>query len=268
MTTQETKHQGTALVTGASSGIGLELARVLAGNGHPLVIVARGRERLETVAAQLGSEFRVPVKAYAKDLAEPSAAEELWADLRDAGISVDILVNNAGIGLYGELQNESVDALRRMQMINVLALTTLTRLALPGMLERKRGRIMNLASVVGFQPGGPRMAVYYATKSYVLSFSKGLARELDGSGVSVTALSPGLTKSSFEEKSGASGTALYKLVPQMTAEAVARAGYRGMMRGRRVVIPGLITKILALAGELPPRILALEVNRWLLQRMS
>ena len=127
---------------------------------------------------------------------------------------------------------------------------------------------MNLASVVGFQPGGPRMAVYYATKSYVLSFSKGLARELDGSGVSVTALSPGLTKSSFEEKSGASGTALYKLVPQMTAEAVARAGYRGMMRGRRVVIPGLITKILALAGELPPRILALEVNRWLLQRMS
>jgi len=268
MTTQETKHQGTALVTGASSGIGLELARVLAGNGHPLVIVAHGRERLETVAAQLGSEFRVPVKAYAKDLAEPGAAEELWADLQDAGISVDILVNNAGIGLYGELQNESVDALRRMQMINVLALTTLTRLALPGMLERKRGRIMNLASVVGYQPGGPRMAVYYATKSYVLSFSKGLARELDGSGVSVTALSPGLTKSSFEEKSGASGTALYKLVPQMTAEAVARAGYRGMMRGRRVVIPGLITKILAFAGELPPRILALEVNRWLLQRMS
>src|SRR5205823_11506546 len=125
----------------------------------------------------------------------------------------------------GELKEPPLEELERMQMLNVVALTSLTRLVLREMLARKHGRILNLASVVGFQPGGPRMAVYYATKSYVLSFSKGLARELDGSGVSVTALSPGLTKSSFEEKSGASGTALYKLVPQMTAEAVARAGY-------------------------------------------
>src|SRR5437016_4470580 len=266
MTTQETKHQGTALVTGASSGIGLDLARVLAGNGHPLVIVAHGRERLETVAAQLGSEFRVPVKAYAKDLAEPSAAEELWADLRDAGISVDILVNNAGIGLYGELQNESVDALRRMQMINVLALTTLTRLALPGMLERKRGRIMNLASVVGYQPGGPRMAVYYATKAYVLSLWKALAVELEETGVSVTTLSPGVTRSSFEDRSGANGTRLYRLMPQMSARSVAAAAYRTMKRGGGVVIPGFFAKILAVAGELPPRSVALAVNRWLLRR--
>jgi short-subunit dehydrogenase len=266
MTTQETKHQGTALVTGASSGIGLELARVLAGNGHPLVIVARGRERLETVAAQLGSEFRVPVKAYAKDLAELGAIEELWADLSDAGTSVDILVNNAGIGLYGEFQDQSVAALRSMQMINVVALTTLTRLVLPAMLARKRGRILNVASVVGYQPGGPRMAVYYATKSYVLSFSKGLALELEGTGVTVTALSPGVTKSSFEQRSGASETLLYSLLPQATAKAVASAGYRGMMRGRRVVIPGLLTKTFAVAGELPPRMIALAVNRWLLRR--
>ena len=151
-------------------------------------------------------------------------------------------------------------------MVNVLALTTLTRLALPGMLARRQGRILNVASVVGYQPGGPRMAVYYATKAYVLSFSKGLARELDGTGVTVTALSPGVTKSAFEERSGASATPLYRFVPKTTAEAVARAGYRAMMRGRRVVIPGLVAKLLSFAGELPPRIVALEVNRWLLSQ--
>jgi short-subunit dehydrogenase len=151
-----------------------------------------------------------------------------------------------------------------MQMVNVVALTTLTRLALPGMLTRRRGRIMNVASVVGYQPGGPRMAVYYATKSYVLAFSRGLARELDGSGVSVTALSPGVTRSSFEQTAGAGDTILYRWTPQMTAEAVARAGYVGMMRRRRTVIPGVVTKLMAFAGELPPRAIALQVNRWLL----
>ena len=255
---------GTALVTGASGGIGLELARELAEHGHSLVIVARDRGKLAKVADQLRSEYGVTVHVHAVDLSEPGAAEALWAAVTKDDISVDILVNNAGIGLHGELQDQSVDALTRMQMINVLSLTTLTRLALPGMLARKRGRILNLASVAGYQPGGPRMAVYYATKSYVLSFSKGLARELDGSGVSVTALSPGTTRSSFEQASGASETRLYTLVPKMTARAVAKAGYRGMMRGRRVVIPGLVAKLLALAGELPPRVVALEVNRWLL----
>jgi uncharacterized protein len=264
MTTQSS----VALVTGASSGIGLELARELAANGHSLVIVSRDRERLATVADQLRSEHGVPVSDYPKDLSEPAAAEELWAEISQAGAAVDILVNNAGIGAYGELQGQSLDTLRRMQIVNMLALTALTRLALPGMLARGRGRILNLASVAGYQPGGPRMVTYYATKAYVLSFSRGLALELVGTGVSVTALSPGPTRSLFEGKSGASETALYKLVPQMTARAVARAGYRGMMRGRRVVIPGLGAKILSFAGELPPRIVALEVNRWLLSRRT
>jgi len=257
--------QETALVTGASTGIGLEFARQLAADGYSLVIVARERERLAAVARELRSQYGVAVKDYATDLSEPGAAEALWADLSSAG-SVDILINNAGIGLYGEFQDQSVAALRSMQMINVLALTTLTRLALPGMLARRRGRILNVASVVGYQPGGPRMAVYYATKSYVLSFSKGLALELEGTGVTVTALSPGVTKSSFEQRSGASETLLYSLLPQATAKAVASAGYRGMMRGRRVVIPGLLTKTFAVAGELPPRMIALAVNRWLLRR--
>ena len=266
MKTQTIKERETALVTGASTGIGLELARELAANGHPLVIVSRDREKLATVAAQLRSEHGVPVLDHARDLSEAGAAEALWADLSNAEIVVDMLVNNAGIGIYGEFHQQPLDAVTRMKMVNIVALTSLTRLALPGMLARGHGRILNVASVVGYQPGGPGMAVYYATKSYVLSFSKGLARELDDTGVSVTALSPGVTKSSFEERSGAAATRLYRLLPQMSAKMVAKAAYRGMMRGRRVVIPGFGTKILAFAGELPPRAIALEVNRWLLSR--
>jgi len=257
----------TALVTGASSGIGLELARVLGANHHPLIIVARDREKLQGVARQLQAAYDIPVSAFATDLSKPGAAEQVWSEISVANKTVDILINNAGVGVYGEFQDKSLDALQRMLMLNIVALTTLTRLALPGMLARKGGKILNLASVVGYQPGGPRMSVYYATKSYVLSLSKGLARELEGTGVTVTALSPGVTKSSFEETAGASGTALYRLIPQMSAPAVAIAGYRGMMRGRRVVLPGLATKLMAFAGELPPRVIALEVNRLLLKRL-
>jgi short-subunit dehydrogenase len=261
------KTKETALVSGASTGIGFELARVLAANGHPLVLVARDREKLAAAAERLQDEYRVPVSALGKDLSDPGAAEDLWSDLSKANLTIDILINNAGVGAYGEFQSMPLQEIERMQTLNVMTLTNLTRLALPGMLARKHGRILNVASVVGYQPGGPRMAVYYATKSYVLSFSKGLAKELDGSGVSVSALSPGLTKSSFEQKAGASGTVLYKLVPQMDARTVAVAGYRGMMRGRKVVLPGFITKILAFAGELPPRAIALKVNHLLLKRI-
>jgi short-subunit dehydrogenase len=159
---------------------------------------------------------------------------------------------------------QDVDAINRLVTLNVAALTTLARLALPDMLARRTGRILNVASLVAYQPGGPQEAVYYATKSFVLSFSKGLARELRGSGVTITALCPGPTKTSFETTAGATNTALYKWMPSTPAAAVARAGYRGMMRGSTVVIPGLLTKLLAFAGELPPRWIALEVNRLLL----
>ena len=267
MTLRGTEGRGTALVTGASTGIGLELAKVLAANGHPLVIVARSAGRLKELVAEIHRDYGVPVSGYAKDLAEPGAANELWAELSKSNVTVEVLVNNAGVGLYGEFHEESPEAVQRMQMVNVLALTALTRFALPGMLERKCGRILNLASVVSYQPGGPRMAVYYATKAYVLSLSKGLARELKGSGVSVTALCPGPTRTAFEQSSGAGETILYKYRFFPSAKAVATAGYRGMVRGRRVVVPGLMTKILAFAGELPPRMIALEVNEWLLRRV-
>jgi short-subunit dehydrogenase len=266
MSTQQNGQRETALVTGASTGIGYEFARVLAANGHPLVIVARDREKLTALAEQLQREYGISVSALAKDLSEPGAAQGLWSELSESKLRIDILVNNAGVGAYGEFQDAPLEELERMQMLNVVALTSLTRLAVPEMLARKHGRILNVASIVGYQPGGPRMAVYYATKAYVLSFSKGLAKELAGSGVSVTALSPGLTKSSFEARAGASGTALYRFFPQMSAKAVAIAGYHGMMRGRKVVLPGIAAKLLAFAGELPPRALALEVNHLLLKR--
>lgn len=257
-------HRRTALVTGASSGIGLELARLLAADGYDVVVVARNLRRLEEIAGELRAADGVSVRCHPRDLSLPGAAPQLWADLANAGLAVDVLINNAGVGLYGPLGSQEPEALGRMLELNVVALTALTRLALPGMQERRWGRILNVASVVAYQPGGPRMAAYYAAKSYVLSFSKGLARELDGTGVSVTALCPGPTRTSFEERSGANVTALYRWVPTMTAKAVARAGYQGMNRKSSVVIPGLIAKVVALAGELPPRRIALEVNRWLL----
>jgi short-subunit dehydrogenase len=253
----------TALITGAAGGIGLELSRLLAADGHDLVMVGRDRQRLEHVAAQLRAEHQIAVRCESWDLSEPHAASRLWTDVAAAGIEIDVLVNNAGVGLYGLVQDQDPGGLERMLQLNMLALTTLTRLALDGMCHRRWGRILNVASVVAHQPAAPRMAAYYATKAYVLSFSKGLARELDGSGVSVTVLSPGPTETSFDDRSGTSESVLFKRLPKMTAEAVARAGYRGMKRQSMVVIPGFLTKALAFAGELPPRRIALEVNRLL-----
>jgi short-subunit dehydrogenase len=262
----EAGQRRTALVTGASSGIGLELARLLAADGVNLILVARNAVRLQQLAEQLQSERKISARCYPTDLSEPQAAPRLWRDVASAGLVVDILVNNAGAGLYGRVAQQDPDALERMLQVNIGALTSLTRLALPGMQLRRWGSILNVGSIVAYQPAGPNMAAYYASKAFVLSFSKGLARELVGSGVSVTVLSPALTESAFEERSGAAGTRLYRLLPKMTAAEVARAGYEGMKRRSAVVLPGWTAKLLAFAGELPPRRIALEVNRLLLQK--
>jgi hypothetical protein len=175
----------TALVTGASSGIGLELANLLAADGCNLTLVGRNRARLEELAGKLQAEHHISARCEARDLSEPHAAMRLWTDLATTGNTIDILVNNAGAGVYGNVEDEDPEALERMLQLNVVTLTLLTRLALPGMQGRRWGRILNVGSVVGYQPAGPRMAAYYASKAYVLSFSKGLARELKGTGVSV-----------------------------------------------------------------------------------
>lgn len=254
----------TALVTGASSGIGLELARLLAADGTNLVLVGRNHAALRDIARELQTAHPISARYEATDLSEPGSAARLWSALADAGVLIDILVNNAGSGVYGRLEDVDADALERMLQLNVVALTSLTRQALKGMKARGWGRILNVASVVGYQPAGPRMAGYYASKTYVLSFSKALARELTGTGVSVTALCPGLTTSAFEERSGAGRTFLYRFLPKMSAAAVALAGYAGMKRGAAIVLPGAMTKLLAFAGEFPPRRIAVEVNRLLL----
>ena len=260
MTANEKK---TALVTGAGGGIGLELTRLLAADSCDLVIVGRDRTRLEAVKAELRSQYSVTVRCESRDLSAESAGLQLWADITTAGTNVDVLINNAGVALYGPLVEQDPTTLDRMLQLNMVTLTQLTRLALPGMLRRHWGRILNVSSVAAYQPGAPWMATYYATKAYVLSFSKGLALELSGSGVSVTALCPGPTDTSFDDRAGAGSDVLYKRLPKMTAAAVARAGYAGMKRQSMSVLPGLMTKALAIGGEFPPRRVALEVNNFL-----
>jgi len=252
-----------AVITGASSGIGFELCRLFAADGYNLVITARRADQLNRLAEDLRSKHGVSVEVILKDLGQPNAAEELWAEISKLG-EVDVLVNNAGIGAASPFSESGPGVIAAMLQVNVVALTALTRLALPEMLSRRRGQILNVASLAGLQPGGPGMAVYYATKSYVVSFSRALARELQGSGVTLTALCPGSTHTEFEEKAGADKLRLFRWLPVMDASSVARSGYLGMRRGRAVVIPGLINKLLALGGELPPRRIALEINRILL----
>jgi len=231
--------RSTAVVTGASRGIGREFARQLAAGGHDLVLVGRDAAALGELARQLSREDGTTVRCEAIDLSAPGAPEQLWSRLESASIEVDILVNNAGSGFYGNVQDQDPAALERMLQLNVVALAALTRRALPGMISRRRGHILNVGSLVGYQPGGPRMAAYYGSKAFVESFSRGLAAELEQSGVTVTALSPGPTESAFEEISGAARSNIYRYLPKASPIRVARAGINGMNKGRASVIPGV-----------------------------
>ncbi len=241
----------TVLVTGASSGIGLELARLFARDGYRLVLVARGQDALERVAEELRRQHGATVTIVPMDLAVPGAGERLVAEIRRRDCAIDILVNNAGFALYGPFAQTDWNTELQMLRVNIEALTTLTKLLLPEMLVRKRGKILNVASTAAFQPG-PLMAVYYATKAYVLSFSEALHEEVRGTGVTVTALCPGMTRSGFQARAGLERSRLLK-VGMMEAATVARAGYRGLMRGKPVVIPGLKNKLLTFLVRLTPR---------------
>ncbi len=242
-----------ALITGASAGIGWELARVFARNGHDLVLVARRGDRLQALAARLAGEHSIEAHVQARDLGDPRERDALHAWWRERGIVIDCLVNNAGFGAMGEFAD--LDAARQLAMLelNITALTDLTARCLPAMLERRSGRILNVASTAAFQPG-PRMAVYYATKAYVLSFSEALSIELARRGVTVTALCPGPTATEFGEVAGVTDTRAIDVL-RMTAEPVARAGYRGLMRGKAIVIPGIANRMLVQALRVTPRAL-------------
>jgi uncharacterized protein len=241
-----------ALVTGASSGIGADLARELAQGGHDLVLAARGADKLRALGDELEKTHAIRAHVIAADLAEPNAAETLVAELARRQLNVDILVNNAGYALYGPFaETDAADELRMIQL-NIVALTQLTKLLVPGMLARKQGRILNVASTAAFQPG-PLMAVYYASKAYVLSFSEALANECAGSGVTVTALCPGPTRTGFQARANMEKSKLVSGKEIMTSAAVARIGYRALMKGKAVVIPGASNKMMAQAVRFLPR---------------
>jgi len=254
------------LVTGASSGIGLELAGCLAADGHDVVLVARRRDRLEDVGRELARRYGVRWWAIAADLAHPAAPGEIVRQLQSFGVSVDLLVNNAGFGALGPLATLDPETLGRMLEVNVVALTRLTRLLLPGMLERRSGRILNVASTAGFVPG-PLMAVYYASKAYVISLSEALAEELRGSGVTVTVLCPGPTRTEFQEVAGMGATRLFKMPGVMDAAAVAQRGYAGLKAGRRIVIPGPLNRALPFAIRFAPRTLVARVAKIFQERV-
>lgn len=247
-----------AIITGASDGIGAELARLMGKKGHDLALVARRRDRLEALATEISGAGRPTPLVIPLDLAERDAPAALAEALHAAGAEPQILVNNAGFGLQGQVAELDADQQLKMIDVNVRALTALTLKFLPDLI-RLRGRILNVASVAAFLPG-PGMAVYYASKAYVLSFSEALSQELAGKGVSVTALCPGPVPTGFQAAAGmtANLTGLMKMV-ETRPQAVAEAAYRGMMSGRRVVMPSFADWMSASAAALTPRGLLLPM---------
>lgn len=247
----------TALITGASSGIGLDLARLLAQDGQNLVLVARNQAALDQLADECHSRFGVTAHVLARDLGDPAAPSQIYDELQARSIPIDILVNNAGFGVYGRFDQADLAATLQMLQVNITALTHLTRLFLPAMVQRRWGRILNVASLAAFVPG-PLLNVYYASKAYVLSHSIALARELRRTGVSVTALCPGPTQTAFQERAGINHARAF--ANPMSSLAVARAGYEGMKRGKAIVTPGLGNKLAAFATRFAPRSLLARVT--------
>lgn len=251
----------TVLITGASSGIGLELARCFAAAKSNLVLVARREEKLRELARELQANHGVQVHVIVKDLAESSASREVVEQIDAAGIAIDVLVNNAGFGERGPFVELGLQRQMNMLQVNVQSLTELTRRFLPGMIARRRGGVLNVASTAGFQPG-PWLTIYYATKAYVLHFSEGLAEELLGTGVSTTCLCPGATATEFGQQSHSDSALLFRL-GTMSAERVARNGYRGFRKRRVIVVPGLGPKLLTLGVRLTPRFFVRKITKFL-----
>jgi uncharacterized protein len=242
----------TVLVTGASSGIGAELARVFAEGGASLVLTARSVDKLEALASELREKHGGKVRVVAADLGAQEGPERLLQRLLEEAVQVDVLVNNAGYAGFGHFTETGWAEEAGMLQLNVVSLTELTKRLLPAMVARGRGGVLNVASTAAFQPG-PLMAVYYASKAYVLSFSEALAEELRGSGVTVTALCPGATESGFQARAAMQASRLVKGKRLMDAARVAQAGYDGFRRGRAVVIPGFQNRLLVQSVRFTPR---------------
>ena len=241
----------TVLITGASGGIGYELAKQFASHRYNLVLVARRADELLQVKGELERQHGVSVTVFPMDLAQPASIEMLYEKLQQAFIDVHVLVNNAGFGAYGPFSDVDLEQLLGMIDLNIRTLTHLTRLLLPAMQQRGSGRILNVASTAAFQPG-PLMAVYYATKAYVLSFTEALANELQGQGISVTALCPGPTRTGFGKRANFHPALLFDKFG-MAAPTVAKVGYDGLMANKVVVIPGGMNWLFAQSSRFFPR---------------
>ena len=248
----------TALITGASGGIGEQLARLFAAHRYDLVLVARSADKLQSLSAELALAHGIQARSLAADLADPGAPPQLFQALQ--GVDIDVLVNNAGFGARGPYAELDYQVEARMIQVNVAALAHLTRLFLPGMLARRNGKILNVASTAAYVPG-PFMAVYYASKAFVLSFSEALAEEVQGSGVTVTALIPGPTETNFAATAGTQDSRLFRTASVMSAAAVARVGFDGLMAGKRVAIAGASNRLTVFSTRLAPRTMLAKITR-------
>jgi uncharacterized protein len=250
----------TALITGASNGIGLELARVHTSKGDNLVLVARNLDKLNDIKSELEKKFNIKVYNIGKDLSKPDAALEVYNETTRQKIQIDYLINNAGFGDFGMFVE--TDWQKELQMINlnITTLTQFTKLYLQDMVKRGNGKIMNVASTAAFQ-SGPTMAVYYATKAYVLSFSEAVDNEVSDKGVTITALCPGATESGFQAAAAMEESALVKGKKLPTSKEVAEYGYKSMMSGKTVAIHGMMNYIMANSVRFTPRALVVKLTR-------
>jgi short-subunit dehydrogenase len=239
----------TALITGASSGIGLHLANEFAAHGHPLVLVAPVADELTQVAAGIATTHGVSVRTIARNLEETTATGAIFDELHRDGVVIDILVNNAGHGFRGKFWETPLEHDLSMVRLNIEAVLRLTKLFLHPMIERGHGRILNTASVAGFEPG-PLLAVYHASKAFVLSWSEALAIELQDTPITVTALCPGATDTDFFPKAGMMATRAFQGQNLMAPQEVAKAGYEGLMKGELFVVPGGMNKALVAGRRL------------------
>ena len=250
----------TALITGASNGIGLELAKIHASKGDNLVLVARNKTKLDELKVELESQFKIKVYCIGKDLSSPNAGLEVFSETQQQKIQIDYLINNAGFGDFGMFVENDWNKELQMINLNITTLTQFTKLYLKEMVNRKSGKIMNVASTAAFQ-SGPTMAVYYATKAYVLSFSEAVANEVSEKGVTITTLCPGATESGFQAAAAMEESALVKGKKLPTSKEVAEYGYKAMMNGKTVAIHGMMNYIMANSVRFLPRSIVVKVTR-------
>jgi len=255
----------TALITGASNGIGLELAKIHASKGDDLVLVARNKSKLDELKTDLEKQFKVSVYTIGKDLSSTNAAQEVYDETNKQNIQIEYLINNAGFGGFGKFDETDWNNELQMINLNITTLTLFTKLYLKDMVKRKSGKIMNVASTAAFQ-AGPTMAIYCATKAYVLSFTEAVNNEMNDKGITITALCPGATETGFQAAGGLNESKLFKGKKLPTATEVAKYGYTSMMKGKPVAIHGLMNYIMANSIRFIPRAMVTKVSRSMLDK--